>query len=303
MKVFISTSGFAEHDQEPLDTLLRHKVLFELNPHKRKLSEDEIAGFLGKGNYIGLLAGTEPLTEKVLRRSNSLKVISRVGTGLDNVDLKAAKKLEIKVFNTPGALTDSVAELTMGLILSCLRKIALMDRKMRQKIWNKEMGLLLRGKTLGLIGFGKIGKRVAQLARAFGAKIIFYEIRPIKSSISRKVSFDTLLKESDIISIHASVKEPLIRAQEIRKMRLGVILINTARGSVLDEAGLLEGLNSGKIASLGLDVFMSEPYYGPLLNFDNVVLTPHAGSYAKEARAEMELLAVNNLLKGLKCKK
>jgi len=120
MKVFISTSTFAEYDQGPLIRLRKKRITFDLNPHKRKLSEDEITGFLKKGNYAGLLAGTEPLTGRVLESGKVLRVISRIGVGLDNVDLMAAKKLKIKVFNTPDVLKDSVAELTIGLILSGL---------------------------------------------------------------------------------------------------------------------------------------------------------------------------------------
>jgi len=300
MKVFISTSTFAEYNQEPLIRLRKKGIAFDFNPHKRRLSEDEITGFLKKGSYVGLLAGTEPLTERALESGKALRVVSRIGVGLDNLDLRAAKKLKIKVFNTPDVLTDSVAELTIGLVLSCLRKIALMDRKIRLKVWSKEMGLLLRDKTLGLIGFGRIGRRVAELAKVFGAKVIFHDQMPIRSSIAKRVSLDVLLKNCDIISVHASSKDCLINAKEIKKMRQGVILINTSRGSAIDENSLLQGLKSGKIAFAGLDVFEQEPYYGALVDLNNVVLTPHVGSYAKEARVKMELAAVENLLRGLK---
>lgn len=303
MKVFISASTFAEYNQDPLIRLRKNGIIFDFNPYKRKLSEAEIAGFLKKSSYIGLLAGTEPLTKKVLEGSKSLRVISRIGVGLDNLDLKAARQLKIKVFNTPDVLTDSVAELTMGLILSCLRKITLMDRKIRQQVWRKEMGSLLRNKTLGLLGFGRIGRRVAELAKVFGVKVIFHDEIPINSTIGKRVSLNALLKNSDIVSVHASTKECLIGAKEIRKMKKGIILINTSRGSAISESSLLEGLKSGKIAFAGLDVFRQEPYCGALLNLDNVVLTPHIGSYAKEARIKMELAAVDNLLKGLKWKK
>lgn len=138
------------------------------------------------------------------------------------------------------------------------------------------------------------------MAKAFGAKVIFYDVKPVKSTIGRRTSFNTLLKNSDIISIHASAKEAIITGKEIRKMKPSVILINTARGSVVNEASLVSGLKSGKIACAGLDVFESEPYYGALVKLDNVVLTPHIGSYAEEARIKMELAAVENLLKGLK---
>lgn len=300
MKVFISTSTFAEYNKAPTDLLRKAGIVYHLNPHKRRLTEKEISGFLSKGNYEGLLAGTEPLNRRVLGSVKELKVISRVGVGLDNVDLDVATRLKIKVFNTPDVLTDSVAELTLGFMLCCLRKIALTDRNIRKEIWKKEMGTLLKGKTVGLIGFGRIGQRVANLTKAFGAKVIFSDPRKIKSSLGKQVSMDNLLKAADIISIHAASKEVLISENEIAKMKHGVILVNTARGSLVTAAVLLKGLKSGKVASAGLDVFESEPYSGKLINFDNVVLTPHIGSYAKEARIKMELEAVENLLKGLK---
>ncbi|MFZ2602952.1 MAG: phosphoglycerate dehydrogenase [Candidatus Omnitrophota bacterium] len=303
MKVFISTSTFAEYDKAPLVLLRKKGITFNLNPHKRKLTEKEISSLLAKGNYGGLLAGTEPLTREVLNNSRTLKVISRVGAGLDNVDMAGAKDLKIKVFNTPDVLTDSVSELTLGLILSCLRRIALTDRNIRKKIWKKEMGMLLKGKTVGLIGFGRIGQRVANLTKAFGAKVIFSDPRKIKSTLGKQVSMDNLLKAADIISIHAASKDALISENEIAKMKQGVILVNTARGSVVTEAALLNGLKSGKVASAGLDVFEPEPYSGELINLDNVVLTAHMGSYAKEARIKMELEAVKNLLKGLTLRK
>jgi D-3-phosphoglycerate dehydrogenase len=300
MKTFISTTTFAEYCSEPIELLKKKKIDFTVNPNKRKLNEDEISGILASGGYVGLIAGTESLTENVLKGARGLKVISRVGVGLDNVDLEAAKKLKIKVYNTPDVLTDSVAELTLGLMLNCLRKISLMDRNIRSKVWKKEMGVLLKGKTVGLIGFGRIGRRVGQLAMAFGAEIIFSDPLKVKSSLGKQVSLEKLLKQADVISIHAASKEALIKDEEIAKTKPGVIIINTSRGTTISETALLNGLKSGKVASAGLDVFEPEPYSGELLNFDNVVLSAHAGSYAKEARVSMELEAVENLLKGLR---
>lgn len=294
MKVFISTTTFAEYSQRPLDLLKEHKVDFDLNSNKRKLGEEEIRGILSTGAYSGLIAGTEPLTQKVLESAKNLKVISRVGVGMDNVDLEAAKRLKIKVFNTPDVLTDAVAELTLGLMLCCLRKISLQDRDIRNGVWEKQMGQLLKGKTVGLIGFGRIGQRVGQLVNAFGARIIFYDIKNEKS-----VTSEELIINADIISIHAGSKDVLIGKKEIELMKQGVILVNTSRGAAINEKDLLEGLKSGKILAAGLDVFESEPYSGQLKNLDNVVMTAHTGSYAKESRMAMEIEAAANLLEGL----
>jgi len=302
MKVLITTTTFAQYDKKPLDLLKDNKIIYTLNPYKKALTEKEVKTLLEEGAYDGVVAGTEPLTKAVLENADKLKVISRVGVGLDGVDLSAAKELNIKVYNTPGILTDSVAELTLGLILSCLRKISLMDREMRSGQWRKKMGFLFKGKTIGIIGFGQIGKRVAQLAKVFGAKIIFYDVKNIKSKSFLKVSLPDLYKKSDIISIHSSAKAKLITKSAISKMKKDAILINTSRGSAVDEQDLYDGLKSGKICFAGLDVHSKEPYSGKLLKLDNIVFTPHVGSYAKEARIEMEIAAVKNLLKGFKQK-
>ncbi len=294
MKVFISTTTFAEYSQRPLDLLKERKIGFDLNSNNRKLSEEEIKGILSTGAYFGILAGTEPLTKKVLESAKNLRVVSRVGVGMDNVDLEAAKRLKIKVFNTPDVLTDSVAELTLGLMLVCLRKITLMDRNIRENVWKKEMGALLKNKTVGLIGFGRIGQRVGQLVHAFGADIIFCDIKNEKS-----VTLEELITSADIISIHAGSKDVLIGEKEIEIMKQGVILVNTSRGTAIIEKDLLNGLKSGKVSAAGLDVFESEPYSGQLKSLDNVVMTAHSGSYAKESRLAMEVEAVENLLKGL----
>jgi D-3-phosphoglycerate dehydrogenase len=162
------------------------------------------------------------------------------------------------------------------------------------------MGGLLKGKMLGIIGLGKIGKRVAHLAKAFGARVLFYDVKQVKGWTEKKVSLNELFRRSDIISIHSSTKERLIGEKEISKMKKGVILINTARGEVINENSLYKGLLSGKIAYAALDVYNNEPYSGKLSSLDNVILTPHIGSYAKEARIKMEVEAARNLIKGLK---
>jgi len=299
MQVFISTTTFAEFSREPLDILKANGIDFILNPVKRKLTEQEIARFLSQAPYIGLIAGTEPLTKNVLSCAKSLKVISRVGVGKENIDLSEAEKLNIRVLNTPLVLVDSVAELTIGLIMDSLRKIALLDRQIRRKYWEKKSGLLFKGKTLGIIGFGNIGSRVALLSKAFGANIIFYDVKTVNSDIAKQVSLDTLIRSADIISVHSSCTETIISRNEIDNMKEGVILINTSRGSAVNEEDLYHGLQSRKISFAALDVFDKEPYSGKLVDLENCVLTPHIGSYAKEARMQMEIEAVANLINAL----
>ena len=301
MKVLITTTTFAKYSEEPLRILKEKGIEYKLNPFGRKLTEEELMKLLDEDRYLGIIAGTEPITSKVMKANPSLKIISRVGVGLENVDLKAAKELGIKVFNTPEGVTEAVAELTVGLILNSLRGLNLCDRNIREGIWKKRMGNLFKGKTLGIIGFGRIGQKVAEISRCFDANVIFYDIAKIESDFARQVSLDYLLENSDIISVHISGKNEVLSGNELSKTKDGVILINTSRGEAIDEDKLYEMLTAGKIAYAGLDVFESEPYKGKLAELDNVILTPHIGSYALEARMLMELAAVKNLVDGIEC--
>ena len=299
-KVFIATSSFGEDDPSVLKMLTDAGLAYTLNPYRRRLNEAEIVQGLVEGEYTGLLAGLEPLTRNALAQAKALKVISRVGVGMDNVDQGAAKELGIKVFNTPGVLTDSVAELTLGLMLSALRKIPLMDRQIREGRWVKSMGALLKGKTVGIVGFGAIGQRVAELVLAFGAKVVFTDVHEVIEAGAQQVPLAELIAQADIISFHSSGKECLVSDNEIARMKEGVILVNTARGSLIDEGALARGLSSGKIGAAALDVFCDEPYAGGLAELDTTVLTAHVGSYAREARVQMERMAVVNLINAFK---
>lgn len=275
---------------------------FVVNPWGRKLKEAELASLLEEYRPAGLLAGTEPITRAVLETAKDyLRVISRVGAGWDNVDHAAAANLGIRVYRTSGVLTHAVAELTIGLILAALRSISLQDRLLRQGTWQKRMGGLLRGKKVGIIGFGAIGQRVGELVRAFGGEVIFFDPHPKAGSWARSVSLKELLAQADIISLHASGKQKILGAEELAWIgNRGVILINTARGDMIDEEALCAGLQSGQIGCACLDVFGEEPYHGDLCSMDNLVLTPHIGSYAREARQLMEETAIDHLIKGLR---
>jgi len=235
VKVFVSTTSFGAYKKEPIDILKRSKLNVDMNPFARKLQPQEISELLSKTKYVGLIAGTEDLSGTVLKGASSLKVISRVGVGLDNIDLKVAEERKIKVYGTPGILTDAVAELTLGFILSALRRIPFQDRNLRSRRWQKEMGTLLKGKVVGLVGFGRVGRRVAKLIKAFGAKVIFTDIEKKQSAAFPQVSLNRLLKEADIVSVHASTKKEIISREEISKMKRGVVFINTSRGEAVDE--------------------------------------------------------------------
>jgi D-3-phosphoglycerate dehydrogenase len=297
-KILISTSSFAKYDKKPLKMLEEAGFIIEMNPFGKKLSEDEIRDLVKDVDF--LIAGTEPLTRSVLASAKKLKLISRCGTGLDNVDLVASKEFNINVYNTPGCPTDAVAELAIGLILDLIRGISEMDRDLRGGAWKKKMGFLLRGKHVGIIGFGRIGQRVAELLLAFGTEVGYYDIFKIQHSLHCKsLDFKSLLSWADIISIHSSVSTPvkqIIGEAEFKLMKQGSYIINTARGGLIDKKALYKFLKDGYISGAALDVFEKEPYKGELTKLDNVVLTPHVGSYAKEARIRMEIDAVKNLL-------
>ncbi len=307
-KVFISTSSFAEHDASPLQLLKGAGMDVQLNPHGRKLTLKECLNLYG--DIDGLIAGTEALTAEVLRAASNLKMISRCGAGADNVDQEAAKELGIKVFTTPDAPTQAVAELTIGLMLALLRGVSTGDHLVKSGEWQKHMGNLLSGKTLGILGLGRIGKRVVEITRPFDLKYIAWDNSPDRQFADKhRIEFsrlDELLRRADIITIHlpyTSELEGIIGQRELGLMKEGAFVINTARGGLVDEGALYIALKERKIAGAALDVFGQEPYNGRLTELDNIILTPHIGSYAKEARVEMELQAVKNLLQGLELKK
>ncbi len=298
--VVITTSTFAEYDKAPLDILKKEGLKIALNPYRRKLNPDETIKLCA--GAAGIIVGTERLDEAILKKLSSVKVISRCGAGLDNVNLRAAAMLGMKVYNTPDAPMPAVAELTVGLILNLLRRVREMDEAVKRGKWDKKMGSLLRGKKVGIIGFGRIGGSVASILKAFGCSMAYYD--PFVSSHSaagaKKTTLVRLLRDSDIVTIHANSDKKLLGEAEINLMKKGAWLVNTSRGGVVDESALYGALESGRLAGAALDVFQKEPYDGPLKKLKNVILTPHIGSYALESRVKMEIESVRNLLKGLR---
>ncbi len=224
--------------------------------------------------------------------TGNLRLIIRGGVGLDNIDVTYAKSKEIKVKNTPKASSLAVAELALGHMFSLARFIGISNVTMREEKWNKKKytGIELYGKTLGIVGFGRIGKELAKKALALGMRIIYTDILGSIAEMSEYtfVFLDELLAHSDFISLHVpgnKDKSPLIGKSEFSKMKDEIYLINCARGSVIDEKALLEALNSGKIAGAGLDVFDEEPTSNfDLLKHEKVSVTPHIGASTKEAQ-------------------
>ncbi len=301
-KLVISTSSFDVDNNLHIHHLLKEGMHIAGNRHGRKLTEDETIELLG-ADTVGMIAGIEPLTERVFASAKSLKVVSRCGSGLDSVDLAAAKRHGIAVLNTPEAPAQAVAELTMGLILAALRRICQIDRQLRAGEWPRTQGQLLAAQTVGIVGLGRVGRRVARLCQAFDAKVVAHDsyIKQAPQGIEL-VPLEKLLTAADIVSLHLTYDADthhLLDGEAFARMKPGVVVINTARGGLIDEAALIEALTSGQLGAAALDVFEQEPYHGPLLKCEKAILTSHMGSLARESRQRMEVEAAENLLRGL----
>ncbi|MBF0228013.1 MAG: phosphoglycerate dehydrogenase [Desulfamplus sp.] len=319
-KILITTSSFGLHDTTSIHRLKNSGFEVVFNPYGRKLTEDEVLSLIKTHNPVGMVAGVEPLTSNVLRKASGLKVISRCGIGLDSVDIEAAASMGIVVTNTPDAPTIPVAELTMGLILSLLRQIHNADSSIREGKWYRPTGGLLFGKTVGIIGCGRIGSYLAGLLSSFKCKILGYDaykhndssnacnrLDPDLSNLHYKSSLcyqpselPQLLLESDIITLHipyTSENHHFINNDRIKLMKKGAYLINASRGGLVDEEALYQNLKSGHLSGAAIDSFEKEPYLGNLKYLENVLLTSHIGSYALEGRIIMENQSVDNLLK------
>ncbi|WP_148883825.1 hydroxyacid dehydrogenase [Thermococcus aciditolerans] len=264
------------------------------------------------GDVEAIVVRSKPkVTRKVIEAAPKLKVIGRAGVGLDNIDLEAAKERGIKVVNSPGASSRSVAELAVALMFNVARKVAFADRKMREGTWAKKqaMGIELEGKTIGVVGFGRIGYEVAKIARALGMNVLLYDPYPNEER-AREVggtfaSLEDLLRESDVVTLHVPLIEAthhLINEERLRLMKPTAILINAARGAVVDTEALVKALQEGWIAGAGLDVFEEEPLPAdhPLTKLDNVVLTPHIGASTVEAQMRAGVQVVEQIVEVLK---
>jgi D-3-phosphoglycerate dehydrogenase len=300
-KVLISPSSFGQCGTEPLDLLTKAGFEPIINPYGRRLTAEEVVGLAHE--CIGIVAGLEPLNRIVLDQLPALRCISRVGVGIDNVDLQTAAAKGVEVRNTPDGPTQAVAELTIGLVLALLRRIPRADQNLRDGVWQKEMGALLDEKTVGVVGLGRIGRRVAELFLALGC--VVFATDPIQDHEWLKchpvsmMPLNNLLSQCDIITLHLAHEPgagPIIGEEEIVRMKKTAFLLNMARGEVLDENALYNALSEERIRGAALDVFSVEPYHGPLVKLDNVILTPHLGPYAREGRLRMEVAAVQNLL-------
>ncbi|MGC9771423.1 D-3-phosphoglycerate dehydrogenase [Fervidobacterium changbaicum] len=296
------------HINDPLDKQATEKLksVPGVEVTSEHLEKEELLKIMPEIEVLIVRSATK-VTADIIEAGTKLKIIGRAGTGLDNIDVKAAEGKGIKVINTPGANSISVAELTIGLMIACSRHIARGTIDLKNGKWTKKEleGHELFGRTVGIIGFGNIGREVAKRLLAFNMNILAYDPFVKETDMNVKmVDLDTLYKESDYITIHVPLTPEtkyLINKETISKMKDGVIIINAARGGIIDEAALYEALVNGKVYAAGLDVFEVEPptdeLRQKLLALPNVVATPHIGASTFEAQERVGMLLVERLIK------
>ena len=302
MKVFVSTHPFGSTSNIPMQLVQDNDIVLSKNEHGRKISSSELAIDIKDAEV--LVAGTEKVTEEVLKNAPKLKLISRVGIGLDGIDFNLCKQYGIRVAYTPDAPTMAVAELCVGMILDLARQVTITDKNIRQGIWKRHMGTLLYGKTVGILGMGRIGKSLIHLLSPFNVNFKVYDTVPdLAYGRLHKVAFvskDELLKTSDIISVNVPLKEETtnyICMHELKQMQSHAIIINTARGGIVNEDDLYSALKENIIAGAGVDVFEEEPYEGNLRELENCLLTCHMGASTIDSRTDMEVQAIEEAIR------
>ncbi len=301
-KILITTSSFDTGHNPPLDLLRNQGFEIVFNPHGRRLTEAEAATLLEQ-DVVGMIAGVEPLTRRVLESAGALQVISRCGIGMDSVDSEAAHERHILLYNTPDAPSSAVAELTVALMLDLLRNVSRADRAIRAGQWQSMMGRLIEKETVGIVGYGRVGKKVARTLRHLGSRVLVCDTRAFSPEDGiEQCELAALLKSAGSVSLHlpyTATTHHLLDEGALSLMKPTTFLVNTSRGGLIDEAALERALRTGKLAGAALDTFEQEPYKGTLAELPQVVLTAHMGSYARECRARMELEAATNLVQGL----
>jgi D-3-phosphoglycerate dehydrogenase / 2-oxoglutarate reductase len=309
-KVFVSNFPFARFDKTPLEILERNGISYELNSLGRKLKPSETAS-LAK-DFEVIIAGTEDLLPLV-ESSFQLKMISRIGIGLDNVPIELCQSKNIKVTYTPDAVTPAVSEFTIGLMLDGIRKISFSDREIRKGEWTRPYGTRIGKSIVGIIGLGRVGASVARLLSSFHPQeILVNDILDVSDKILQlqkvipQIRFATkeeIYQNADIITLHVPKTQHtvnLITSKEIGIMKKTTVLINTSRGSIINENDLEEALRKHQIGFACLDVFAEEPYLGPLKNLENITLTQHIGSCSEDCRADMEREATEEVVRFLR---
>ena len=304
-RVLITTVPFGAKDRLPIAKLEGAGIDYVINPIGRKLTEQELAEMIG--DFDVLIAGTESISESVFQRAKNLKFISRVGIGLDSVDLIAAQERGIKVSYTPDAPAPAVAELTIGFIFTLLRSIHIANLQMHQGKWARHFGRRISDVTIGIIGAGRIGGNVLRFLAGFpGVRVLVHDINPNLNmpnlEMFEKASLEEIYRKADLISLHIplnSKNKNMIMLDQLLSMKSDALLINTSRGGIINERDLITVLNSGHLGGVAIDVFETEPYIGELSEIERCLLTSHMGSMSFDCRARMEIEATEEAIRFL----
>jgi D-3-phosphoglycerate dehydrogenase len=304
-KALITTVPFGDKNRLPIEQLEAAGIEYMINPIGRKLKEGELAEMVT--DFDVLIAGTEPITEKVMSRASRLKLISRVGIGLDSVDLMAAERRGIQVSYTPDAPAPAVAELTIGLMLSLLRSVHIVNAQMHRGEWHRHFGRRIPEVTIGIIGVGRIGGHVLRRLGGFGRPRILANDTHPNHSVAPELKIEwvgknEIYRQADLISLHVPLNmhtKNMIRREHLLGMKPDAMVINTSRGGIINEHDLAEVLNAGHLSSAAIDVFEQEPYTGALALTDRCLLTSHMGSMSIDCRTRMEIEATEEAVRFL----
>lgn len=303
-QIVVALTEFVRHDRRPLALLEKSGRAFRLNPTGVRPDRETLPA-LAQG-ATGIVAGPEPYDAAMLDRLPSLRCISRCGVGVDNIDLEAARARGIAVLSTPAATTEAVAELALTFILALHRNLVRQAASMRRREWVRPESHLLAGRRVALVGLGRIGRRLVELLTPFRVHLTGVDPLPdlawCAAAGVAPLPLADALSGANVVSIQAAVDpaHPLrLGAAELALLPRGAMLVNVARGSLVDEGALHAALSSGHLAGAALDVYSEEPYRGPLCDLESVILTPHSATDAVESRVAMETKAVENLLRFL----
>ncbi len=291
-KIIVGSSNFGKYSSHSIKLLEEKGYKLIINRNSKPFNGLELLKLVKDKDVIGSLAGLEVYTKDILENSN-IKVISRLGSGLTNIDLKTAKQLNIKIYSTPTAPVNSVAELTVSMMISLMRNTITLNNDLKKGNWNKLFGNNLFNKNILIIGYGNIGKKVKKILEVFDVNVLIYD--PYLNKGNNDLI--TYLKIADVITIHVNTEEQILGKPEIETMKNNAIILNASRGKNICEKSLIDHLRKNKDIKVWLDVFKDEPYEGKLLSFNNVFVTPHIASLTYETRLMIEKEAINNLMK------
>ena len=302
MKILITPRSFASISDKPINMLTEKGYEIQRNNTGRPYEKKEMLKFIR--DVDGIIIGIDELSAEIIEKANALKVISKYGIGVDNIDINMATNKKIIITNTPTANVDAVADLTFGFILSLARRIPEADRKTKSGKWEKITGKSVWKKTLGIIGLGKIGRQVVKRAQGFNMNILVYDLvkdeKFAQSYNIKYVNLEELFQKSDYITIHIPLNDAtrgMISYKELEKVKKEAFLINTSRGGIVDEQALYKALRNNQLKGAALDVYSNEPpVESPLKELDNVIMTPHIGAYTEEAIENMSIQAAQNLI-------